>query len=236
MRAVAIVLLVVTLSAFAAYSWLMSNLHIGFVGSQQGKPTTETSAPPRPQVLTATVASEHGWDLVTRGQQITSEYGHEPRTCAETYGSLSVVPHSGHTRVTLDVRPGAGRQLVVNAVRVRVTVAVPLVRTPTYLYHCTGPADPPVTSTRIEPRAGAVFPVEGTFPRQVSEEGYRQDIEVEVHGREAADWQVEVDYTLDGVSATQPATAQLLVTEPERMDTTGHTVWCDREWRQGESC
>jgi hypothetical protein len=235
MRVFAIGLLVVTFSAFGVFVWFMSNFSLVPVGSP-AEPVPTTPEPVRPEVLTATVASAHGWDLVTRGQQITSEVRHDTGTCADPYRSLSVVPHAGHTRVTLDVRPGPGQQLVINAVRVRVNVTVPLVRTPTYLYHCAGPSDPPASRLRIEPRAGAVHPVEGPFPLQVPAEGYRQDVEVEVHGEEAADWQVEVEYTLDGVTTTQPATSQLLVTEPERTDAAGHSVWCDRKWRGGERC
>ena len=81
-----------------------------------------------------------------------------------------------------------------------------------------------------------MHPVEGPFPLQVPADGYRQDVEVEVHGEEAADWQVEVEYTIDGVTTTQPATSQSLVTEPERTDAAGHWVWCDRKWRGCEHC
>jgi hypothetical protein len=116
-------------------------------------------------------------------------------------------------------------------------VMTPEVRPAKYLYHCAGPAGAPATRVQIDASKAAVHPVEGAFPQQVPSEGYRQDIEVEVHGEKAAAWQVEIDYTLDGVARTEFApAAQALLTEPRPTDADGHWVWCDRQWRPGERC
>ena len=241
MRAFAIGLLVITFSAFGIFVWFLSNVRWTPYG-ESTEPIATTPSGPRPELLQVTVASAHGWDVVTRGQQVTSEVRHDTGTCADPFNAMDVVPHAGRTRVTLEVRPQPAQQLVINAVRVRVNVAVPLTQSPTYLYHCAAPAGPagePATRVLVEPRTDAVHRISGAFPLQVPADGYRQDIEVEVHGEKAADWQVEVDYTLDGVTRTQPADSPRgrgLVTEPQRGDATGHWVWCDRSWRAGERC
>ncbi|MFJ8961295.1 hypothetical protein ACIRG5_18080 [Lentzea sp. NPDC102401] len=235
MRVFAIMLVVVALAAFGAFAWAMSNFRLSQGSS--GEPVMTASAGPLPRGLTVAVASTHGWDVVTNGEQVVGEVRNETGTCADPFNALKMpLPHSGHTRVTLEVLPESRQQLVITAIRLQVNAVSPRYRTATYLYHCAGPADPPATRVRVDTSRSAAYPVEGAFPLQVPANGYRQDIEVEVHGEMTADWQVEVDYLLDGVARTQRApTLQPLVTEP-LPDADGHTVWCDRRWRPGERC
>lgn len=237
MRAFAILLVVVTCSAFVAFAIFMSTVSFFPVGSS-GDPVGTTTPPgPTPQELKVTVASAHGWDVITQGEQVVGEVRSDTGTCADPFNAMKVLPHSGRTRVTLEVRPQPQQQLVVNAVRLRVDAVTPQYRKAKYLYHCAGPAEPAATRVQVDASKETVYPVVGSFPHQVPAEGYRQDIEVEVHGEMAADWQVEVDYTLDGVARTQLAPAlQGLVTEPRPSDADGHFAWCDRRWRPGERC
>ncbi|RAS61885.1 hypothetical protein C8D87_109332 [Lentzea atacamensis] len=210
MRTFAVLLVVVTCSAFVAFAVYMF------------------------QELKGTVAGAHGFDVITQGEQVVGEVRQETGTCADPFGAMKVVPHSGRTRVTLEIRP---QQHVINAIRLRVDAVTPRYRKARYLYHCAGPAEPAATRVRVDASKETVYPVEGSFPRQVPAEGYRQDIEVEVHGEMAADWQVEVDYTLDGVAGTQLAPGlRGLVTEPGPAEADGRRVWCDRQWRPGERC
>lgn len=237
MRTFAVLLVVVTCSAFVAFAVYMSNVSFSPFASSGGPAGTTTPPGPVPRELKVTVAGAHGFDVITQGEQVVGEVRHETGTCADPFRAMKTVPHSGRTRVTLEVRPQPQRQLVINAIRLRVDAVRPLYRKARYLYHCAGPAEPAATRVRVDASKETVYPVEGSFPRQVPAEGYRQDIEVEAHGEMAADWQVEVDYTLDGVAGSQLAPElQGLVTEPRPTEADGHWVWCDRQWRPGERC
>ncbi|GGU56190.1 hypothetical protein [Lentzea flava] len=237
MRLFGIALVVVTCSAFIAFAVVMSNVSF-FPYAPAARPAGTTTPPgPAPQELKVTVASAHGWDVITQGEQVVGEVRPTTGTCADPFAAMKVVPHSGHTRVTLEVRPQPQQQLVITAVRLRVDAVTPLHRKAKYLYHCAGPAEPAATRVQVDAGKQTVYAVAGSFPQQVPVEGYRQDIEVEVHGDMAADWQVEVDYTLDGVTRTQLAPPQQgLVTEPRPADADGHFVWCGERWRPGERC
>ncbi|SFR13144.1 hypothetical protein SAMN04488564_103954 [Lentzea waywayandensis] len=235
MRVFAIVLVVVALSAFGAFVWVMSNFRLS--QDSQGEPVMPPPPGPQPRSLNVTVASTHGWDVISNGEQVVGEVRNETGTCADPFTALKVsLPHSGHTRVTLEVRPEPQQELVITAIRIQVRTVSPLYRTAKYLYHCAGPAAPPATRVRVDTSTSAAYPVEGAFPLRVPADGYRQDVEVDVHGEDAADWDVEVDYTLGGVTRTQVASAsQPLRTEP-LPDAAGHVVWCDQRWRPGERC
>jgi hypothetical protein len=229
MRVFAIGLVVVTFSAFIAFAVVMSKVRFGPVVSPEPDPHLEGLM----EGLNITVAS--GWDVIT-GRQVAGAIRDETGTCADPYDAMPELTHAGRTGVTLQVRPQPGRRLVINAVRVRADVTTPPARETTYLYHCAGPAGAPATRVRIDPSRETSYPVEGPFPQQVPAEGYRQDIEVELHGEKPAHWRVEVDYTLDDVSATFTPPFQGLTTEPVPTAATAHWVWCDRQWRSGERC
>ncbi|SMD02830.1 hypothetical protein [Lentzea albidocapillata] len=235
MRVFAITVLVVALGAFGAVVWVASSFRLS--PDSRAEPVMPTPSGPQLRRLTVAVASTHGWDVISNGEQVVGDVRNETGTCADPFHSLKVpLPHSGRTRVTLDVQPEPQQQLVITAIRLEVNALSPPYRKAKYLYHCAGPAAPPATRVRVDTSRSAVYPVEGSFPLQVPADGHRQDIEVEVHGEKAAGWQIEVDYILDGVARTQRApTPRPLVTEP-LSGAAGHTVWCDRRWRPGERC
>ncbi|MFS8101044.1 hypothetical protein LFM09_28365 [Lentzea alba] len=239
MRALAIVLLVVALSAFGAYVWLMSNL---FPKPSPSSSLPETTYAPttwtEPQVLEAKVVTANGFGVVSRGQQVTSGIVNDTGTCTDPLNALVAVQHTGRARVTLEVRPHPNQQLVIKAVEVHVARTYAPTRNPAYLYHCAGTAAAPATRVQVESREGARFPVEGPWPLPVPADGYRQDIEIELNGTDAVDLSVRLDYTLDGNSdytISRPAAWSLII-EPRPADVTGHWTWCDRKWRVGERC
>lgn len=224
MRVFAIGLVVITFSAFIAYAVFMSNVRFSPIDSMRSRPVLEG--------VRVTVASVHGWDVITGREVGAIQY--ETGSCIGPYDAMPEFTHAGRARVTLEIQPQ--RDLVITAVRVRVTTTTPPVREAKHVHHCTGPAGAPATRVRVDASGGTSYPVEGPFPHRVPAEGYRQDIEVELHGEQAVDWWVELDYTLGGQSGTFEPAFQRLVTEPVPADADDHRVWCEGQWRPGERC
>lgn len=102
MRAFPIVLVVVTCSAFVTVAVFLSTVSFSPFGSSAEPVGTTTTTPPgpAPQELKVTVASAHGWDTITWGQQVTSEVQHETGTCAGSAGAPA-------TRVQVDASKAA---------------------------------------------------------------------------------------------------------------------------------
>jgi hypothetical protein len=122
MRTFAVLLVVVTWSAFVAFAVYMSKVSFSPFASSGGPVGTTTPPGPVPQELKVTVAGAHGFDVITQGENVVGEVQAETGTCADPFKAMKTVPHSGRTRVTRAGRSRRALGVVRPAVAPRRTV------------------------------------------------------------------------------------------------------------------